>query len=136
MENQSVIDTHLQRMLAGSKSILQHYAWRIVNIHNLKPEIVLMYCVQVVEPWHRLVELIHPPIDWESIRNDGLEPVAVGFTTWEKVTPELSEILPSLLQNIGKPLQTGKVRTLVLTKESAAVAQIAPATPSKVLLNI
>lgn len=136
MENQTIIDIDLQRMLNESKLMLQYCAWRIINIHKLKPEMVLMYCVQVVEPWHQLVELIHPRTDWQSIRDDGIEPVAVGFTTWERVSQELNRVLPSLLLNREKPLQAGKVRTLVLTEESTLVAQIAPVTPSKVLLGI
>lgn len=94
-----------------------------------------MYCVQVIEIWQPLVELVHPRTDWQAVRDNDLIPVAVGFTTWEMIYPELNKILPSFLNNGQKPLQHDKVRALVLGEGSAMVVQISPTIPQGVRLH-
>lgn len=87
---------------------------------------VLLFCIAVDSAWRPLVDLLMPGQDWQTTRDRGEPPVAVGYVRRAAWVAHLVRHVPDLGPKFNRRLPKGIYHALVCAAEEANVAFVRP----------
>jgi len=106
--------------------ILQHIAWKDLNILNKKNSEIVLVCIQVDDKnWRDIVEQLMPDQDWQQVRDQGIDPVLYGSATWP-LCEVLAERLPGSRDLLLKKPSEGLVKLFALAEGGCTVYEVTP----------
>lgn len=112
-------------MFLNSYERLRHFAFRAQKAYELDNKKAVVVCIMVDSIWRDLVDIIMPDVDWQIIRDQGVEPIAQGFQK-SSICELIAERMPNLAKDIFSIPQEGHYKCLVLDEGGCTIYEIEP----------
>jgi len=104
---------------------LQHLAWRALNVLGKGNGEIVIICIQVDSRWRATADHLMPNHDWDSIRAQGVEPIARGMVAWS-VCEMVAEEFPDIASAVLEVPPEGKVKAIVLNDGGCTIYELEP----------
>lgn len=104
---------------------LQHHAFRAQSIRNRKNDDVVVVCIKVDSPWRPIVDALMPGYDWQKIRDQRLEPVALGTADFP-ICEVVAERMPEIAEVLLETPKEGYYKCIALDEGGCTVYDIEP----------
>lgn len=116
-------DTLSGKIFYASASRLTLLARQAIHEIGVPKKDLVLYCIAVDSCWKDVVDKLQPDTNWQTVRDRGLEPLAIGAATWNQIEPLTNE-LPFLLQAKVLELNQYKVPVLIVHDNGCSVAEL------------
>lgn len=105
---------------------LEQLAYRAMK-RELTAEDVLVVCIDVDDSeWTEMVDALMPGYDWQSIRDQGMKPVARGSARREGVGEYLMIVAPDVKPALSGPPPTGHYYAAVMGAGGVSIYAVVP----------
>lgn len=104
---------------------LQHFAFRAQNILKKENSEVVLFCIAVDTEWRGLVDILMPGTDWQKIRDQELEPVAMGSVTFS-LAHDLIKLFPDMREILIEIPPEGFYKCIALDEGGCTIYEIEP----------